>query len=234
MPVPARLAQLQAEYRLPDGTVARFEQLLAALAAEDDPHTTISDPAAAVDQHIADSLSALAVEAVRDARNLVDIGAGAGFPGLALAIALPDARVDLVESARRKCAVIERLALAAGLTNARALPLRAEEWAGSAGRGAYDLAAARAVAPLAVLVEYAAPLLKLGGSLVGWKGARDPSEEEAGAAAAEIVGLRPIDVLHVTPFPGAIDLNLHLYFKDRETPDRFPRRPGAAAKRPLA
>jgi len=153
MPVTARLAQLQAEYRLPDGTAARFEQLLAALAAEDDPHTTVSDPAIAVDQHIADSLSALEVHAVRDAQSLVDIGAGAGFPGLALAIALPDARVDLVESARRKCAVIERLALAAGLTNARALPIRAEELAASAGRGAYDLATARAVAPLAVLVE---------------------------------------------------------------------------------
>src|SRR5213080_988563 len=102
MSVSARLAQLQAEYRLPDGTAARFEQLLAALAAEDDPHTTISD---------------LEVEAVREAHSLVDIGAGAGFPGLALAIALPEARVDLVESARRKCAVIERLALAASLTN---------------------------------------------------------------------------------------------------------------------
>jgi len=234
MSVSARLAQLQAEYRLPDGTAARFEQLLAALAAEDDPHTTISDPAAAVDQHIADSLSALEVEAVREAHSLVDIGAGAGFPGLALAIALPEARVDLVESARRKCAVIERLALAASLTNARALPVRAEEWAASDGRDAYELATARAVAPLAVLVEYAAPLLKLGGSLVAWKGARDPAEEGAGAAAAEIVGLRPTDVFHVTPFPGAIDLNLHLYLKDRETPDRFPRRPGAAAKRPLA
>ena len=213
MSVSARLAQLQAEYRLPDGTAARFEQLLAALAAEDDPHTTISDPAAAVDQHIADSLSALEVEAVREAHSLVDIGAGAGFPGLALAIALPEARVDLVESARRKCAVIERLALAASLTNARALPVRAEEWAASDGRDAYELATARAVAPLAVL---------------------DPAEEGAGAAAAEIVGLRPTDVFHVTPFPGAIDLNLHLYLKDRETPDRFPRRPGAAAKRPLA
>src|SRR5213082_3380162 len=120
MSVSARLAQLQAEYRLPDGTAARFEQLLVALAAEDDSHTTISDPAAAVDQHIADSLSALEVEAVREAHSLVDIGAGAGFPGLVLAIALPEARVDLVESARRKCAVIERLARTAGVDNAQA------------------------------------------------------------------------------------------------------------------
>lgn len=234
MRVPDRLASLAAEYALPDAAAARFERLLEALAAEADPHTTITDPLVAADQHIADSLSALRLEAVRNARSLVDIGAGAGFPGLVLAIALPDARVDLVESARRKCAVIGRLAHAANLDNARPIPVRAEEWAASEGRGAYDVATARAVAPVAVLVEYAAPLLSHGGSFVAWKGARHAAEEAAGRTAAEIVGLRPTEVLHVTPFTGARDLNLHLYLKDRETPSRFPRRPGAAAKRPLA
>jgi 16S rRNA (guanine527-N7)-methyltransferase len=234
MRVADRLASLAAEYDLPDAAAARFEQLLEALAAEHDPHTAISNPLAAADQHIADSLSALKLEAVRTAKRLVDIGSGAGFPGLALAIALPKAGVDLVESARRKCAVIERLARAAGLDNAHAMPVRAEEWSASGGRNAYDVATARAVAPLAVLVEYAAPLLRQGGSFVAWKGGRDAAEDAAGRAAAEIVGLRPIEVLPVTPFPGARDLNLHLYLKDRETPSRFPRRSGAAAKRPLA
>src|SRR4051812_46920566 len=160
MAVTDRLNSLVAHYDLPDGSTARFEGLLEALQAEPDPHTTVSRPEDAVDQHIADSLSALSVAAVRGATALVDIGAGAGFPGLPLALALRDARVDLLESARRKCRVIERLASAAGLENARALPVRAEEWAAADGRGAYDVATARAVASLAVLVEYAAPLLK--------------------------------------------------------------------------
>jgi 16S rRNA (guanine527-N7)-methyltransferase len=229
-----RLASLAAEYDLPDAAAARFERLLQALAAEPDPHTTITDPVAAADQHIADSLSALKLEVVRRAKRLVDIGAGAGFPGLVLAIALPDSRVDLLESANRKCAVIERLARAARVDNAHAIPVRAEEWAAADGRNAYDVATARAVAPLAILVEYAAPLLSPGGSFVAWKGGRDPAEEQAGRAAAEVVGVRPIEVLPVTPFMGARGLNLHLYLKDRETPNRFPRRPGAAAKRPLA
>src|SRR5262249_44285527 len=150
---------------------------------------------------------------------------GAGFPGLPLAIALPQAHVDLVESAQRKSAVIERLASAAGIHNARALPVRAEEWAAAEGAAAYEVATARAVASLAVLVEYAAPLLKLGGRLIAWKGSRDSAEESAGAQAAELVGLRPTEVLKVAPFAGAKDLNLHLYLKERETPDRFPRRP---------
>lgn len=226
-----RIAELVEEYGLSADAADRFERLLSALVAEPDPHTTVEDP---VNQHIADSLTALRVDGVRAARTLVDIGAGAGFPGLPLAIALPGVHVDLIESARRKCAVIERLALAAGIGNARALPLRAEEWAASEGAGGYDIATVRAVASLAVLVEYAAPLLRVGGQLIAWKGRRDEAEEVAGALAAEMVGLRSIDVLETRPFAGARDLHLHLYLKDRETPGRFPRRPGAAAKRPLA
>jgi 16S rRNA (guanine527-N7)-methyltransferase len=231
MSVASRLAALAVEYDLPGDAIPRLERLLEALAAEPDPHTTVSDPALAVDHHVADSLSALKLEPVRAAGTIVDIGSGAGFPGLPLAIALPRARVDLVESAGRKTAVIERLAAAAQIENGRALTERVEEL-GS--REVYDVATVRAVASLAVLVEYAAPLLKVGGHLVAWKGARDPAEEAGGHAAAEIVGLRAIHVLQVRPFARARDLNLHLYLKDRETPNRFPRRIGVAAKRPLA
>jgi len=228
-----RLNALASQYRLPAGAVSQLERLLDALAAEHDPHTTINDPATAVDHHIADSLSGLEVPALRAAGSIVDIGAGPGFPGLPLAIALPIARVDLVESARRKCAVIERLAAAAGAENARPLPVRAEEWARSEGLEAYDVATARAVASLPVLVEYAAPLLRRGGIFVAWKGARDRAEEAAGARAAEAVGLRTVDIVKATPYEGARDLNLHLYLKESPTPSRFPRRPGIAAKRPL-
>jgi 16S rRNA (guanine527-N7)-methyltransferase len=147
---------------------------------------------------------------------------------------LPHARVDLIESASRKAAVIERLAAAAGLANARAIGSRAEEWAAGEGREAYDAVMARAVAPLAVLVEYAAPLLRSGGVLVAWKGARDEVEESAGTAAAAHVGLRPADVLPVTPYPKSRSRHLHVFEKDAPTPGRFPRRPGMAAKRPLA
>ncbi len=124
------------------------------------------------------------LEPLRSARRIADLGAGAGFPGLVLAIALPGAQVDLVESAGRKAAVIERLARAARVENARAVIARAEEWAAAppalgGGREAYDVVTARALAPLAVLVEYASPLLADQGVLVAWKGARDADEERA-------------------------------------------------------
>lgn len=192
------------------------------------------EPAQALDHHIADSLSGLEVPPVLGAARLGDVGAGAGFPGLVLAAALPGVEVDLIESARRKCLVAERLASGAGLVNCRAVAERAEEWAGSDGSEAYDVVTARAVASLAVLVEYAAPLLRLGGTLVAWKGERDGAEEEAGATTALLVGLEQREIRRVVPFREARARHLHVYDKVAETPSRFPRRTGVARKRPLA
>ena len=207
--------------------------MLAALQAEPDPHTTV--PAdRAVDVHLADSLVALSVEELRTAHRIADVGAGAGFPGLPLAIALPAATVDLIESARRKADLIGRLVAAAGIENARVVPERAEDWAATGGGTAYDAVCVRAVAALPVLVEYAAPLLAEGGVAVAWKGRRDRGEEERGEAAAQQLGLELIEVRPVEPYPGSRDRHLHVYRKVRPTPDGFPRRSGMAAKRPLA
>lgn len=208
--------------------------MLQALADEPNPATNIREPRKALDLHIADSLVGLALPDVRGAQRIADIGSGVGFPGLALATALPDATVELVESSRRKCSAIDRLIAASGLSNARSVPVRAEALAAEVGRGAYDLVTARALASLPVLVEYAAPLLRVGGALVAWKGARNGEEERAGDRAAEQVGLTPGEASRVKPFPGAHSRHLHVFVKRAPTPERYPRRPGMAAKRPLA
>jgi 16S rRNA (guanine527-N7)-methyltransferase len=178
------------------------------------------------------------VKELRRARRIADVGAGAGFPGLALAVALPEVQVDLIESAGRKTAVASRLVQAAELVNARAVTARAEEWAKlppalGGGREAYDVVTVRAVAPLAVLVEYAAPLLRPGGVLVAWKGARDASAEAAGERVAERLGMAARGVERVVPFEGAENRHLHVFEKTGPTPEGFPRRPGMAHKRPL-
>jgi 16S rRNA (guanine527-N7)-methyltransferase len=210
--------------------------VLDALAREPDPHTTVSDPEQAVDIHVADSLSGLEIPEVRAASWIADVGSGAGFPGLVLAVALPRARVDMIESVSRKCAVIDRLTHAAGLDNelVRAMPMRAEERAAWGGREGYDVVTARAVAALPVLVEYASPLLAVGGVFVAWKGARGSDEEARGAEAAAELGLEPEAVVEVKPWPEARDRHLVVYRKVSPAPNRFPRRPGMAAKRPLA
>jgi 16S rRNA (guanine527-N7)-methyltransferase len=90
------------------------------------------------------------------------------------------------------------------------------------------------VAPLAVLAEYAAPLLEPGGALVAWKGARDRDEEARGERAAAELGLDVGPPLPVEPYSGSRNRHLHVYLKVGETPTRFPRRAGMALKRPLA
>jgi 16S rRNA (guanine527-N7)-methyltransferase len=219
-------------------TDPQIELLLEALAAEPDPHTTVSEPERAREVHVADSLSGLEVADLERARRIADVGAGAGFPGLVLAVALPSARVDLIESVGRKAAVIDRLVQAAKISNARSVVARAEEWARlpvslGGGREAYDAVTARAVASLPVLVEYAAPLLRSSGVLVAWKGRVGADELRLGRGAASEVGMSLEDVLSVEPFPGARDRHLYVFRKVAPTPDRFPRRAGMAVKRPL-
>jgi 16S rRNA (guanine527-N7)-methyltransferase len=232
------LDALVARYRLGQGAAGQIERILEALAAEPDPHTTVSDPQAALEVHVADSLSGLGVPELHAARRIADIGAGAGFPGLALAVALPQAQVDLVESAGRKTAVVDRLIRAGDVSNARSITTRAEELGAAAaavggGREAYDAVTARALGPLAVLVEYGAPLLRSDGVLVAWKGARDAAEEVGGAEAARQVGMAVKEVLAVQPFAASENRHLHVFRKISPTPPGFPRRPGMARKRPL-
>jgi 16S rRNA (guanine527-N7)-methyltransferase len=227
------VAALVGRYALPPSATGALGALLDALAAEPDPPTTVADRARAVEVHLADSLSGLEVEALRAAPTIVDLGAGAGFPGLPLAVALPHARVDLVEARARKGEVIERLRAAADIGNARAVVARAEDWARAEGTRAYSAVTARALGSLALLCEYAAPLLEEGGVLVCWKGARDPEEEASGANAAAEVGLSLLEVRATTPFFGSRSRHLHVFAKTAPTPPRFPRRAGIAAKRPL-
>jgi 16S rRNA (guanine527-N7)-methyltransferase len=210
---------------------AAIERLLTLLEADPSAPTTVRARAEAIDTHVADSLSGLEIEQVRNARRVADLGAGAGFPGLILAAVLPETSVTLVESAGRKCAWVERAIETMGLKNAAVVNARAEEW--PAGLGAHDLVTARALASLSVLVEYAAPLLGEGGSLVAWKGRRDAAEEADGAAAAAELGMEPAAVIRVQPFAAARDRHLHLYLKVGSVPDRFPRRAGMARKRPI-
>jgi 16S rRNA (guanine527-N7)-methyltransferase len=227
----AALGALGKRFDLDRVATRRLEALLDVLATDPQAPTTVDDPREAVDVHLADSLVALDVPVVREARHVADLGGGAGFPGLALAVALPAARVSLVESIGRKCEFLGRAIAAADIPNAEVACTRAEEW--EAGREACDLVTARALATLPVVVEYAAPLLRVGGSLVAWKGRRDAAEERDGDAAAERLGLEPVEVRAVQPYAEARHRHMHVLRKVGDTPPEFPRRAGIAAKRPL-
>jgi 16S rRNA (guanine527-N7)-methyltransferase len=214
----------------PESAVAPLARILELQATDPAASTTVRDPAEALDRHVADSLVALELQVVRDARRIADLGSGAGWPGLALAASLPGARVSMVESAIRHCRYLERAA--EELENVDVVHARAEEWA--QGLGAHDLVTARALAALPVVLEYAAPLLVEGGHAVAWKAAVSEEEAAAGAAAAGLLGLSEGEVVRVRPYPSARDRTLHVFRKVAPTPARFPRRAGMATKRPLA
>lgn len=225
------LAGLAARFGLPAGAEAALERLVRMLAFDSSAPTAVREVERVIDDHIADSLVALELEMVGSATRAVDIGSGAGLPGLPLAIALPETHFVLLESNRRKAAFLIGAATQCRLGNVEVVTERAEAW--KEGMGSHDLVTARAVADLAVLAEYAAPLLRVGGSMVAWRGAADARVESQGEAAARELGLKVLPPIQVSPYPRARQRHLHVMVKETETPARFPRRPGMAAKRPL-
>jgi 16S rRNA (guanine527-N7)-methyltransferase len=228
----AKLEVMVGRYGLSRRQDEQLATVLERLAADERAPTSVREPERAVDVHLADSLAALELGVVRDARAMVDMGAGAGFPGLPLAVALPGAEIVLVDSQARRCAFIARVKAAAGIDNARVVCARLEEW--PEGIGAHDVALARALAAPAVVLEYAAPLLKLGGALVDWRGRRDAEEERSAMDAGAQLGMESVSIRRTAPYAGAREHHLRVYTKVRETPERFPRRAGIARKRPLA
>jgi 16S rRNA (guanine527-N7)-methyltransferase len=225
------LALLGTRYGLVESQLMQLSALLGCLSGSELAPTSVRDAERAVHTHLADSLVALELDVVHAGHRIADLGAGAGFPGLVLAVAMPASEVALVESNRRKCAFIESVCRVAAIGNARVVCVRGEEWQG--GVGIHDLVLARALAPQPVVLEYAAPLLSRGGVLVDWRGRRDSTSEAAAGVAAGELGLRLLDICHVQPYPGAREHHLHTYRKIADTPDRFPRRVGVARKRPL-
>ncbi len=211
------------------GSLSRVLELL---EEEKASVSSVRDPVDAWRVHVEDSLTGLEVEGLRKAGRVADIGSGAGFPGLVLAVALPHARVDLVESVGRKCEFMRGAISAAGIGNARVVNARSEELAVGGGREAYDVVTARAVGRLSTLAELASPLLREDGVLVAWKGRRDAEEEAEMGRAADSLAMRPVEILDVGGRAGSRHRHLHVLRKTGPTPADLPRRAGMAKKRP--
>jgi 16S rRNA (guanine527-N7)-methyltransferase len=208
-----------------------LETVLALLAEERASVSSVVDDRA-WKVHVEDSLTGLDVPELREASRIADVGAGAGFPGLVLAVALPEAQIDLIESVSRKTAFITRAAEAASIPNAAALTARAEDIARGEGRETYDVVTARAVGRLSTLAELASPLLRTNGVLIAWKGKRDEEEESQLERASEALAMTPEQILDVGHRAGSEHRHLHVIRKSGATPPNLPRKSGLAKKRP--
>lgn len=198
--------------------------------------TSLKEPEAVERRHFGESLALLdALESLGAVGSpVIDIGSGAGFPGLPIKIARPDLRMTLLEATGKKARFLELAVRELELDAVTVVWGRAEEVAHDAAhRGAYALALARAVAPLPTLVELALPFLQVGGCLAAPKGSGAAREVREAANALHLCGgeVDTIQPLRV-PGPGPAP-TLVLIRKSAETPGQYPRRPGMPAKRPL-
>ena len=196
--------------------------------------TAITEPREVAVKHIVDSLTALRGIEERDSLRLIDVGTGAGFPGIPLKIVRPDLQLTLLDSLKKRVHFLETVVEALGLQGAECLHGRAEEAARqSALRERFDIAASRAVARLPVLAEYLLPFVRIGGTAIALKGLHSEEEAKESERAVKILGGRAIESIPVA-LPGLSDKRAVLVIKkERPTPKAYPRKAGKPAKEPL-
>ena len=196
--------------------------------------TALTAPEDVAVKHIIDSLTAYDAALFDGARTLIDVGTGAGLPGIPLAVYAPQLTVTLLDSLNKRVRFLTEVTAAMGLQNVRCIHARAEEAARTAEhRAAYDIVVSRAVARLPVLLEYTLPFVRVGGTLLALKGRAYAEEQKEARRAAEVLGggritARPVHL------PGLDDVRAILTVtKERQTPAAYPRGGGAPTRRPL-
>ena len=196
--------------------------------------TAIENGAESAKKHFLDSLNPAAISCISSAKKIIDVGSGAGFPGIPLSILKEQADFTLLDTRKKRCEFIESAVSELGLKNVTVLWGRAEELGkDKMHREQYDIACARALAAAPILLEYLSPFLKIGGHVLLYKGKEAENEIAQSQNAADILG---IDKFAVIPYKITDDVSSYnmLYAeKIFPTPDKYPRKPGIALKRPL-
>ena len=196
--------------------------------------TAIRDAESIRTKHFLDSFSCVLAWKTSPPNHLIDIGTGAGFPGIPLKILYPNLKLTLVESVGKKAMFCQHMIRVLGLEQVNVIQARAEDLGQNLQhREKYDWAVARAVANLNVLSEYLIPLVRVRGNVLAQKGESGPAEAQSAENAMKLLGgkLKQLIPVHL---PGvADDRYLVIMEKVAATPPRFPRKPGIPMKQPL-
>src|SRR6266498_2544572 len=196
--------------------------------------TAIRDSESIRTKHFLDSLSCSLAWKGTPPNRLIDVGTGAGFPGIPLKILYPNLKLTLVESVGKKAMFCQHIVRALGLEHVEVIQSRAEDLGQDVNhREKYDWAVGRAVANLNVLSEYLIPLVHVGGTMLAQKGESGPADAQSAEKAMKLLGGKLKQLIPVN-LPGvADDRYLILVDKVAATPPKYPRKPGVAAKQPL-
>lgn len=225
---------LKTLYSLDENQVAGLDKLLKLLKTSGDRGlTAVTDDLNIVRFHFFDSLSLLSVDELLLASKAIDVGSGAGFPGLPLALAKPGMQFTLLDASSRKCAFLRAAVAALALQNVDVVNARSEAAASTGLRDAFDVALARAVGPLSTVIEYTLPFVRAGGVAILQRGAGKPGDDKIASQVAAELNSSFSRSLPVFPYPDAKNLNVWIFHKNGATPARFPRKAGLARKRPL-
>lgn len=196
--------------------------------------TAITDKDEFVRKHFIDSLLCYEFEELQKALKIIDVGTGAGFPGVPLAIVFPEKQFVLMDSLKKRLKVVDVLCNELGINNITTLHGRAEDLARDRKhRERYDLCVARAVANTAVLVEYALPFIKVGGSLLAYKGSDFEKELYEGQNSISLLGGKQVDERSVAIDNLGLNHKIIIINKIKNTPMQYPRKAGTPSKEPL-
>jgi len=196
--------------------------------------TAIRDAKGIRTKHFLDSFSCVLAWKANPPSNIIDIGTGAGFPGIPLKIIYPNTKVTLVESVGKKAMFCQHIVSLLGLEGVEVVNSRAEDLGQiHAHRECYEWGIARAVANMRVLAEYLLPLVQIGGKMLAQKGESGPAEVHSAENAIKLLGGEVRQLVPVT-LPGVVE-ERHLVVVDKvaTTPPGYPRKPGVPAKKPL-
>ncbi len=196
--------------------------------------TRVSDPGEFWDKHVLDSLACAEIPEYKEAGRILDLGTGAGFPGVPLAVLSPEKKFVLVDSVGKKLRAVETEAEKIGLANVSFIHGRAEDLSRDPClRETFDLCVSRAVANLPVLLEYCLPFIRTGGSLLSYKGPGYKEEIDAASNALKLLGGRVADVIEAGLEDRDMDHYIVVIRKTAPTPEKYPRKAGTPAKDPL-